>query len=246
MRDAWHGVVAAVDPTSPEDDVGEDTMLEGIHTLLERGTSPPAAHVLSLMLLRHDMEALACALAAGAVACPDSCPDAVEDLRVEMRGTCDALDADVLPFVDRLRWSLAGTVAPPELADCIGVVPGAWWLDLADPLFSVQAREEQVVLPARATAATIKPGLVAEWEFEQRIMVVVSRDAASQLWANVRNPPRGEGPLDLVWQAPTQDGGSSRLDETVEGVCRCKLPTEALDADVVALRRGKFLWVRLS
>ena len=239
----WRGPAERED-VGVDNDEATPAPLGGLRRLLESGASIDRGVAFSLMLLRHDMEALSVALAAGAVAVEAPYPASVESWRTEMRGTSAALDEEVCPFVGALRQALVSSDVPAELKAIARALPGAWWLDLVDPLFVPHRRTAAVTLPRRAAAATGGAGELATWEFEGRIVMTIKRDNAGIVRGIPRAVPPGEGALALLWQS-AEAGDTIAFRKVAAGAWECELSPAALDADVMALKMGNRLWVRL-
>jgi hypothetical protein len=110
-----------------------------------------------------------------------------------------------------------------------------------------QRPEERKVLLAAATSDAQDPKPLATWEFEEGVKVVLYRDAAGSLRAQVRGAVLAAGgPASvLVWTDDTASHEAT-LEELTPELWEGAVDQAVFCSDLVVVKRGSSLWTRLS
>jgi hypothetical protein len=247
-----------------------DLASEADANLAQRGQVEPAL-VLSLLLLRDDLESLAQALAAARFVPGVLGQDLAErcDLILcEVQSSARGVDQAALALREGLESSLWAALleeppavqVPPELEDLISPRDNPWWLDLVDPVRIAAARHyfQAAKAPRRMAAATLEPGHSEEViRFERGAEVRIYRDHAGAWRAKLTGAawPAEAGPAHLEWIAQEAVEGPEAAREPCHAELLHPYPESpfleaalpdgsVLGASLVALRCGKDLLLR--
>jgi hypothetical protein len=89
--------------------------------------------IVSLLLLRDDVDALLDAVALGWLSPRAGERERLNLLRLSVSSSARAFDERIAPYLAELRGELVGVTIPQELLDRVWAFGNPWWLELVDP-----------------------------------------------------------------------------------------------------------------
>jgi hypothetical protein len=246
LEEAWAALRRRF-PDGDAEETGADSLEEAEFEApgIEADT---ATFIVSLLLLRDDVEALLDAVALGWLSPRASDRERLNLLRLSVSSSARAFDERIAPYGAELRRELVGVTIPRELLDRVWALGNPWWLEMVDPELARlyrprQGAEEKAQPLAAATKATRET-----WELkvEGRGHLLLYRDAAGTIRGvleGLRGAEPGK-PVELVWFLREEDREhiASFSERRVRGALEAELDESALEAEIIALRQGGRLW----
>ena len=248
--------------------------LDSLRKAWEGNEEVEADAVLSLLLLREDLEAFDEALAAASMASvtkneiDEEASETWERANLllsESMEDAHLVDEGAEPLIDRMRACLLEAATrgaletPEELLSVLSRGANPWWIELIDPVLTAAALagRRRFVKPAEKVAASrpegkAPPPLSMKVSFDDELVLSFYHDAKGRLVAQLTGtvPGGGEEDLELVW---FDDSGeedqlerSVVLSPVVDDVYQGTVPDSLPATSFLVLRRGDRVWAELE